>query len=65
MTEKTDRTSCRSKGINTKLYVKSELFRRKTEETSHTDRPKEKFQQEETQLKPTNHRNWSYRFKEG
>ena len=41
MTEKTDRTGCRSKGITTKFYIKSELFSRKTEETSRTDRPKE------------------------
>ena len=45
--------------------MKSELFSRKTEETSRTDRAKEKFQEKGTQLKSSDRRNRSYEFQEG
>ena len=45
-TEKTDRTGCRSKEITTKFCMKSELYSRKTEKISRTDRAKEKLQEE-------------------
>ena len=56
-TEKTNRTGCRSKEINTKFYMKSELYSRKTEKISRTDRAKEKTPGGRERQKPSDHRN--------